>query len=164
MKFPWIASKLKTATTQVNIASATAPTSGQVLTATSWTLATWQTVSWWSTQIIKIFAIAWTIWATWTNVSRSIRMNWTYTLQQVDLYYWYWTPWNWTLTIDVNKNWTTVFSTTKPSITWTNQGTINSWVITTSWCIAWDYYTLDIDAVPWTTFWTDLYVELVFTS
>lgn len=34
---------LKTATTEVDIASATAPSSGQVLTATSSTAATWQT-------------------------------------------------------------------------------------------------------------------------
>lgn len=35
--------KLKSATTEVNVASATAPSSGQVLTATSSTAATWQT-------------------------------------------------------------------------------------------------------------------------
>ena len=39
------ASVLKSATTEVDIASATAPTSGQVLTATSGTAATWQTPS-----------------------------------------------------------------------------------------------------------------------
>ena len=120
------------------------------------------TISWWSTQIRKMFAIAWTIWATGTNVANTIVMDWTYTLSKCNL--WYWTAWNGTLTIDVNKNWTTVYNTTKPSITWTNQTSINSWTITTAWCVSWDIYTLDIDAVPWTTFWTDLYVELVFTS
>lgn len=39
------ATKLKTATTEVKIASATAPSAGQVLTATSSTEATWQTPS-----------------------------------------------------------------------------------------------------------------------
>lgn len=46
MKFPNIASLLKTATTNVNIANASAPTTGQVLTATSSTAATWQTPTW----------------------------------------------------------------------------------------------------------------------
>ena len=43
MKFPNIASFLKSATTNINIASATAPSNWQVLTATSSTTATWQT-------------------------------------------------------------------------------------------------------------------------
>ena len=162
MKFHNIASFLKTATTNINIESAPAPSNWQVLTATSSTTATWQTVSWWSTQIRKMFVIAWTIWATGTNVANTIAMDWTYTLSKCNL--WYWVAWNGTLTIDVNKNWTTVYNTTKPSITWTNQTSINSWTITTAWCASWDIYTLDIDAIPWTTFWTDLYVELVFTS
>ena len=38
---------LNSATTTVNVSSATAPTTGQVLTATSWTAATWQTPAWW---------------------------------------------------------------------------------------------------------------------
>ena len=39
------AKALKSATTNVNVSSATAPTTGQVLTATSGTTATWQTPS-----------------------------------------------------------------------------------------------------------------------
>lgn len=116
---------------------------------------------WWGTQIRKMFAIAWTIWATWTNVANTVVMDRTATLQQTNL--WYWTAWNGTLTIDVNKNWTTVYATTKPWITTTNQSSINSGTITTAGCVSWDVYTIDIDAVPWTP-WTDLYVELVFTS
>ena len=41
MKFPNIASFLKSATTNINIASATAPSNWQVLTATSSTTAMW---------------------------------------------------------------------------------------------------------------------------
>ena len=119
------------------------------------------TASGWSTQIRKMFAIAWTIWATGTNLANTHAMDGTYTLTRCNL--WYGTAWNWTLTIDVNKNWTTVYSTTKPSITSTNQTSINSWTITTAWCVSWDIYTLDIDAVPWTP-WVDLFVELVFTA
>ena len=123
---------------------------------------TWATpAGWWSTQIRKIFAVWWTIWTTGTNIANTQVMDWTYTLQQTNL--WYWTAWNGTLTIDVNKNWTTVYATTKPWITGTNQSSINSWTITTAWCVSWDVYTIDIDAVPWTP-WTDLFVELVFTS
>jgi hypothetical protein len=40
-----VASKLKSVTTLINIAAATAPTNGQVLTATSSTSANWQTIS-----------------------------------------------------------------------------------------------------------------------
>lgn len=147
--------------------------------ASDYTLAVWETLTvlnkadnvwislnkpvWWSgsTQIRKMFAIAWTIWATWTNVANTVVMDRTATLQQTNL--WYWTAWNGTLTIDVNKNWTTVYATTKPWITTTNQSSINSGTITTAGCVSWDVYTIDIDAVPWTP-WTDLYVELVFTS
>jgi len=50
-------SALKSATTTVNISSATAPTTGQVLTATSSTAATWQTPS------------SWWIWTTWFSVN-----------------------------------------------------------------------------------------------
>ena len=46
MKFPNIANLLKTATTNVNIANASAPTTGQVLTATSSTTAIWQNPTW----------------------------------------------------------------------------------------------------------------------
>lgn len=116
---------------------------------------------WWSTQIRKMFAVAWTIWATWVNVANTVVMDRTATLQQTNL--WYWTAWNGTTTIDVNKNGTTVYATTKPWITTTNQSSINSGTITTAWCVSWDVYTLDIDAFA-STPWTDLYVELVFTS
>lgn len=43
MQFPNIASKLKSATTNINIENASAPSNWQVLTATSPTTATWQT-------------------------------------------------------------------------------------------------------------------------
>lgn len=46
--------KLKSATTEVNVASATAPSNGQVLTATSSTTATWQTPSSGSTSKMTI--------------------------------------------------------------------------------------------------------------
>lgn len=115
----------------------------------------------WSTQIRKMFAVGWTIWATWTNVANPQVVDGTYTLTRINL--WYTTVGNGTLTVDVNKNGTTVCSTTKPSITSTNQISINSWTITTAWCVSWDIYTIDIDAVPWTP-WVDLFVELVFTA
>ena len=159
MKFPNIASLLKTATTNVNIANASAPTTGQVLTATSSTAATWQTPTWGGWSIRRMFPITWTISATWTNVSATWVSDWTYTISKVNL--WYWTAWNWTLTIDINKNWTTLFAITKPSITSTNQSSINSWTLTTTSLVSWDILTLDIDAVPWTP-WVDLYVEIIY--
>ena len=59
MKFPNIASFLKSATTNINIASATAPSNWQVLTATSSTTATWQTHNaWWWASTQSTF-VAW---------------------------------------------------------------------------------------------------------
>lgn len=112
-----------------------------------------------SNVIRKMFVIAWSIWATWTNVANSLVVDWTYTIQKVNM--WYWTAWSWTLTVDVNKNWTTIFATTKPSITTTNKYSLNTWTLTTTTLSAWDEITIDIDAVPWTP-WVDLYVEFIY--
>ena len=66
MKFPNIASFLKSATTIINVSNATAPTPWQVLTATSWTRATWQTPSgWWSWLTAYDWVVAWEL-TTWT--------------------------------------------------------------------------------------------------
>ena len=61
---------LNSATTTVNISSATAPTTWQVLTATGWTAATWQTPAWGSTDIscrVKQ-AVTQNIWSTLTAI------------------------------------------------------------------------------------------------
>ena len=153
------ASVLKSATTEISISGATAPTTGQVLTATNSTSANWTTPSvGWS--IRRVFSIAWKIWATWTNVANTFVADWIFTISKVSL--WYWTAWSGTLTVDVNKNGTTLFATTKPSITTTNQSSINSGTLTTTTLASGDVLTIDIDAVPWTP-WTDLYVEIVYS-
>jgi hypothetical protein len=126
----------------------------------SWATAPERWAWWGSTGGDYLFAIAWTIWATGTNVANTHLCNGTKTITSVDL--WYWTAWSWTLTVDLNKNWNTIFNTTKPSITTTNQSSINSWTLTTTTLASWDILTLDIDAVPWTA-WVDLYVELILT-
>lgn len=154
-----ITNALKSATTTVDVSSATAPTTGQVLTATSWTTATWQTLSG-GGSIRRVFAIAGAIGTTGTNVASTFVADWTYTISKVNL--WYWTAWSGTLTVDVNKNGTTIFSTTKPSITTTNQSSINSGTLTTTSLASWDVLTIDIDAVPWTA-GVDLYVEIVYS-
>lgn len=140
-----------------NVPSVAPWTSGNVLTSngTDWTSAAptgWS--AWWS----YVFAVAWTIWNTWTNVWPTHVSNWTKTITSVDV--WYWTAWNGTLTVDVNKNGTTIFATTKPWITWTNQVSINSWTLTTTSLASGDILTIDIDAVPWTTLPVDLYVRV----
>lgn len=140
------------------------------------TLVSWtniKTVNWtsllWSWNIVisgggwairKLFAIAWSIWTTWTNVANTIVVDWTYTISQVNM--WYWTAWNWTLTVDINKNGTTLFASVKPTITTTNQSSINTWTLTTTSLSSGDVLTIDIDAVPWTP-WTDLYVEIIYS-
>lgn len=118
------------------------------------------TISGWSSSIRRILTVWWTIWTTWTNVWPDLIIDWTYTISQVNM--WYWTVWNWTLTVDINKNWTSICSTTKPSITWTNKYSINTWTLTTTSLASWDSITIDIDAVPWTP-WTDLYVEIIYS-
>lgn len=114
----------------------------------------WST--WWSFK----FALAWTIWATGTNVANTVMATWTKTITSCHL--WYGTAGNGTLTIDVNKNGTSIFST-NPTITTTNQKTVNAGTISSGGVVAWDMLTLDIDWVPWTTKWVDLFVELVYS-
>ena len=129
----------------------------------NWTslLGSWNIViSGWSWATKRILTVWWTIWATWTNVWPNLTIDWTYTVSQVNLSYW--TAWNWTLTVDINKNWTTLFDTIKPSITWTNKYSINTWTLTDTSLVAWDSITIDIDAVPWTP-WTDLYIEIIYS-
>lgn len=114
----------------------------------------WST--WWSFK----FALAWTIWATGTNVANTVMATWTKTITSCHL--WYGTAGNGTLTIDVNKNGTSIFST-NPTITTTNQKTVNAGTISSGGVVAWDMLTLDIDWVPWTTKWVGLFVELVYS-
>lgn len=105
-------------------------------------------------------AIAWTIWATGTNVANTILVNSSITFTSCNL--WYWTAGNGTLTVDINKNWTTMFSSVKPSITSTNQTSVNTWTLTTTTAVQGDLLTIDVDAVPWTK-GVDLYVELFYS-
>lgn len=118
------------------------------------------TASGWSTQIRKLFAIAWTIWATGTNVANTVVVDWSYTISKINM--WLWTAWAGAtdLIVDINLNWTSICSTTKPKITWTNQSSINTWTITTTTCVSWNVFTIDIDQIQ-STPWVDLYVELV---
>jgi hypothetical protein len=126
----------------------------------NWSVWTSSAPAWWTNYIRKLFAIAWTIWTTGTNVANTIVADWTYTISKVNM--WYGTAGSGTLTVDVNKNWTTLFSTTKPSITTTNQSSINTGTLTTTSLASGDVLTIDIDAVPWTP-WVDLYVEIVYS-
>lgn len=129
----------------------------------NWTNLLWSwniVISGWSWATKRILTVWWTIWTTWINVWPNLTIDWTYTISQVNLSYW--TAWNWTLTVDINKNGTTLFATTKPSITWTNKYSINTWTLTDTSLVAWDSITIDIDAVPWTP-WTDLYVEIIYS-
>ena len=100
MKFPNIASFLKSATTNINIASAPAPSKWQVLTATSSTTATWQTPQ---STFVAWGNITATSWQTVFTVP-------TYVTNRINIYV------NWLLqtkTIDYNEiNSTTITMTT----------------------------------------------------
>ena len=145
----------------IPIIKAGSTTVWQVPTITGANTYTWQTPSGWSSWGSYMFAIAWTIGVTGTNVANTVLCNWTKTITSVDL--WYGTAWSGTLTVDVNKNWTTIFATTKPSITTTNQGSVASGTLTTTSLASGDYITIDIDAVPWTTLPVDLYVRVNYS-
>lgn len=57
---------LNSATTSVDVSSATAPTNGQVLTATSWSAATWQNAWGWLSEIFSAYANVSTVIQAWT--------------------------------------------------------------------------------------------------
>jgi len=131
-------------------------TDDQVLTLASW-VPTWADATGGSWGGSDLFAIAWTIWATGTNVANTILINATKTISSVDM--WFGTAGNGTTTIDVNKNGTTIFSA-NPSITTTDQYTIDWGTLSTTSLASGDLLTLDIDAVAATTAGVDLYVRV----
>lgn len=135
-------------------------TDWQVLTLASG-IPTWAAWGGGSTWGSYMFAIAWTIGATGTNVANTVLVNGTKTITSVDL--WYGTAGSGTLTVDVNKNGITLFATTKPSIITTNQWSVASGTLTTTALASGDYLTIDIDAVPWTTLPVDLYVRVNYS-
>jgi hypothetical protein len=140
-----------------DIATSNAGTSSQVLQRDgTWVDQTWSWTNW-----KYKFAIAGTIWATGTNVANTIVVTSSVTLSKCHM--WLGTAWDGTLTVDVNKNWTTIFSTTKPAITTTDQYNVDAWVLTTTALVAGDILTLDITAVQATTKWIDLYLELDYS-
>lgn len=229
---------LNSATTVINVSSATAPTAGQVLTATDSTHATWQTPSasgWFWTAMpwtptrasnttftvtwdvtayvakwmivkwtesstvrcamvsipstysnpnttitiigdtmasidvsslkyasvwldIQDFNIAWTIWATGTDVARVYYAPFPMRVIWADLQVWTaWTTNN--TTVDINK-WGTTMFTTKPTLATTVASSPTPFTADTATSLAlWDKVTIDIDAVQ-TTSAVDLYVQL----
>ena len=158
MKFPWIASKLKTATTQVNIASATAPTSGQVLTATSSTTATWQTVSAWASFNWingQSFSFPWEI-VPWKIAELTAFASWVFNEMQISTL----TRTTWTTTLTVKKNWTAIWTATITSSTsvtnwryyWTSADLADSFVAN-------DIITIEV-ADNWNPWWTWLICNL----
>lgn len=125
---------LKSATTDVNVSSATAPTAGQVLTATSSTAATWQ--------IPKPTIVTYT--GDWTTVSRLIDL-WMNPKQLMLIS----TVTTWNLWFNLVQNWATQYwvwmgNTTQISL---NQPTRIQWLCDSWWVlsVSWTYLKL------WTT-------------
>ena len=152
MKFPLIASKLKTATTQVNIASAPAPTSGQVLTATSSTTAAWQTPSAWASFNWingQSFSFPWEI-VPWKIAELTAFNNWTFAEMQISTL----TRTTWTTTVTLFKNGVSQGTVTITSAT-ALENTRYFWVST--W-ITWSFVNKDVFKLtktdtgsPWST-------------
>ncbi len=105
------------------------------------------------------FAIAGTIGTTGTNLANTVMVESPTKIYWAD--FWAGTAGSGTTTVDINKGWTTMF-TTKPSILTTNQNIL--WVTADTWTTATtgDYLTLDVDAVAGTTKIIDAYVNLYY--
>ena len=161
MQFPNIASKLKSATTNINIASASTPSNGQVLTATSPTTATWKTPTWawwWASfdwvrwQVINI---AWEI-VPWKIAELTAFSSWTFAEIQISTL----TRTTWTTTVTVKKNNTTVGSATITSAT-----TVTNWrYFWTSTDLADSFVANDVITIEvsdnWSPVWTNLVCNL----
>ena len=165
MKFPNIASKLKSATTNINIASASTPSNGQVLTATSSTAATWQTPTWGVWTPVYETNIDWQLF-TWTIsqfvVTASHTLAWVYaSLQSLP-------TWS-NVTIQVYKNWlastNSIFTSDTPLSIATSTWATN-WVysvldtaIDNGSLVAWDVVYIVVTATGSTLPWSSLYIK-----
>lgn len=145
------ASLLKSATTEINVSSATAPTTWQVLTATSPTTATWQTPSggWWVSNLISSFTAwesisslwralyisKWTWWRTAGRVYLASSLLTTYT--DMASFVWFsasiqttvwWSVQVTTDWVDNNQSWLNqwlIYLTDTPWVVWNNAGSNN---------------------------------------
>lgn len=106
---------------------------------------------------IRRFAIAGTIGATGTNVANTVMVETPAKVYWCD--FWAGTAGSGTTTLDINKWWTTMF-TTKPSILTTGQNILWVTADTATTATTGDYITIDIDATAGTTKIIDAYVNL----
>ena len=174
MQFPNIASKLKSATTNINIASASTPSNGQVLTATSSTTATWQIPAWaWNVASTKSTFVAWENITAWnalyihtdwkaykTDASNSSKINFI-----------------WFATNTVSSWWNVIVDTSWVSslFSWLSLGLLYYlawWITLTSQLLTYDfiniwYSTSTYDYKEWQTFtlsnwtkWVNIKVQL----
>ena len=158
MKFPNIASFLKSATTNINIASAPAPSNWQVLTATSSTTAIWKTPSAWASFNWingQSFSFPWEI-VPWKIAEFTAFNSWTFSEMQISTL----TRTTLTTTVTVKKNWTSIWTATITSSTsatngryyWTSTDLADSFVAN-------DVITIEVDD-SWTPWWTWLICNL----
>lgn len=106
------------------------------------------------------FAIAGTIWTTGTNAANTVMADAPVKIYGADV--WAGTAGSGTTTFDINKSWSTMF-TTKPSILTTNQNILWVSADTGTTATTGDYITIDIDAVASTTKIIDAYINLYYT-
>ena len=146
------ASLLKSATTEVNVSTATAPTTWQVLTATSGTSATWQSPSGWGWGGIETVKIAWTQ-VVWTSIFEYIA-DWAKTVGNI------------LIALQVKPVWADFLVKTYKNWTLTNTFTIATTATATNWrftasaniavsLVANDVFTAVIDQVWTTTKWSE---------
>lgn len=106
------------------------------------------------------FAIAWWIGQALTDAANN-KTSWkAYRVIWADMSVWTVASTSWNTVIDINKNWTTMF-TSKPTLAYNSRyltatQTVDNW---TSLAL-WDEITIDIDTFTSTTYPVDLYIDL----
>lgn len=106
------------------------------------------------------FAVAWSISATWTDVTNVFYANEPYRVLWAEISTWIVASTSWNTVIDINKWWTTMF-TVKPTIAYNTLTTATPFTADTTTSLALnDRVSIDIDTVTATTFPTDIYIKL----
>jgi len=185
MKFPNIASKLKSATTNINIASASTPLNGQVLTATSPTTATWKTLAW-AWDMLKSENLSWLanyatarinlgLWSAATSATTDFAPalwtddNYVTDAEKVILSNTSWTN-SWDNATNSQYSW---LATSKQDVlvSWTNIKTINwtsilwSWDIVISWWSSLTYSAINSSQAitNWNYYWVTCTGDIILT-
>jgi hypothetical protein len=120
----------------------------------------------WAECFIEKFAIAWAVWATWTDIANCFYTKEPMRILWAELQVWTVASTSWNTTVDINGStiwtiFTVAWSIVKPVIAYNALTVATPFSATTSLSsVLNERFTLDIDWVTSTTFPTDLYVQV----